>query len=182
MSSDDEISYIHRRRKRDASKANIGAARLNKKQFGALERFMEKLEQRFGQSNWTGAFRTFDYDKDGQITREEFKRGVKDIGYDPDLPEVRAVADLATSDETGEIGYAGFAKTMNRIQNEIFAAKGLATSKYAAQAVGFSHAWVGVRALALTVCPSLDLQPYLCFARNDRRKTHQRLSQRPRSF
>ena len=135
MSADDEIAYVHRRRKRDASNATIGAARLNKKQFGALERFMEKLEQRFGQSNWRGAFRTFDYDKDGQITRDEFERGVKDIGYDPELPEVRAVADLATSDDTGEIDYAGFAKTMDRIQKEIFTAKGLANSKYAAQAV-----------------------------------------------
>ena len=135
LSTDDDISHVQRRRKRDVSKAGISASKLNKKQFGALERFLEKIEQRFGQSNWTGAFRNFDYDKDGQITREEFERGVRNIGYDPQLPEVRTVADLATSDDTGEIDYAGFAKVMSKIQKEIFAAKGLATSKYAAQSV-----------------------------------------------
>ena len=35
-------------------------ASLNKKQYGALGRFMDKLEQRYGQSNWRGVFRDFD--------------------------------------------------------------------------------------------------------------------------
>ena len=43
-------------------------------------------------------------DKDGCITREEFERGVRAIGYDPTLPEVSVVADLATGDSADNSG------------------------------------------------------------------------------
>ena len=127
LTEGEDRGYVRRRTMKKIDDASLERFSLNRKQYGALQRFMTKLENRHGQGNWRGVFRAFDKDSDGSISREEFEQGVRSVGYDPTLPEVAVVADLASSSsaEEGEIDFAAFCKVMQKVQRKVYKATGL---------------------------------------------------------